>query len=69
MSSDPWAELLEEYWTALTSASTQEQAEQLRAEILKRLEHVASSLDLLTELHDASQILDSRPGDSDKSRE
>ncbi len=58
MPDDPLAELLEEYWTALRQASSQEESRRLRDEIQQRLENVASSLDLLNELHSASNFVD-----------
>ena len=58
MSDDPLAELLEEYWSALRKASSQQESQRLRDEIQKRLENVAASLDLLNELFSASNILD-----------
>ena len=57
MPDDPLAELLEEYWTALRQASSQEESRRLRDEIQERLENVASSLDLLNELHSASNFV------------
>ena len=58
MSSDPFAELLEEYWEALQTASTRRESQRLRDEIRERLENVASSLELLDELHEASHFLE-----------
>lgn len=57
MPDDPLAELLEEYWAALRHASSQAESQRLRDEIQERLESVASSLDLLNELHSASNFV------------
>lgn len=63
MSSDPWAELLEEYWESLDSVSSTSEARTLRVEFEKRLVALLASLDLLDELNQARDMLNQRPED------